>query len=81
MEKEKKNKKKKKNGKWMKFRHKVVRSLLWVFIKPLAVAMYNSSYLLSCLSVMPNSMCAVLRTRRMLSPALGGLRIQGTTIL
>jgi len=41
MEKEKTKKKRKKKGKWLKFRHKVVRALLWVFIKPLAVAMYG----------------------------------------
>jgi len=41
MEKENKKKKRKKREKWMKFRHKVVRSLLWIFIKPLAVAMYG----------------------------------------
>lgn len=41
MEKEKTKKKRKKKEKWLKFRHKVVRALLWVFIKPLAVAMYG----------------------------------------
>lgn len=40
MEKEKK-KKRKKQGKWLKFRHKVVRALLWIFIKPLTVVMYG----------------------------------------
>lgn len=41
MEKENKKKKRKKKEKWMKFRHKVVRVLLWVFIKPLTVALYG----------------------------------------
>ena len=41
MEQENKKKKRKKREKWMKFRHKVVRNLLWIFIKPLAVAMYG----------------------------------------
>lgn len=40
MEKAKKKKRKKKE-KWLKFRHKVVRALLWVFIHPLAVALYG----------------------------------------
>jgi 1-acyl-sn-glycerol-3-phosphate acyltransferase len=41
MEKDNKKKKRKKREKWMKFRHKVVRGMLWIFIKPLAVAMYG----------------------------------------
>lgn len=40
MEKDKKKKRKKKE-KWLKFRHKVVRALLWIVIKPLAVALYG----------------------------------------
>jgi len=40
MEKDKKKKRKKKE-KWLKFRHKVVRALLWVFIQPLTVIMYG----------------------------------------
>lgn len=36
-----KKKKHKKKEKWLKFRHKVVRALLWVFIKPLAIALYG----------------------------------------
>lgn len=41
MEQENKKKKRKKREKWMKFRHKAVRNLLWIFIKPLAIAMYG----------------------------------------
>jgi len=41
MEKEKSKKKRKKKKKWLKFRHKVVRAVLWIVIKPLAVIMYG----------------------------------------
>ena len=32
---------KKKRAKWMKFRHKVVRRCLAIFIKPIAMVMYG----------------------------------------
>ena len=41
MEKEKTKKKRKKKTKWLKFRHKVVRRCLAIFIKPIAMAMYG----------------------------------------
>ena len=41
MEKDKTNKKRKKKTKWLKFRHKVVRRCLAIFIKPIAMAMYG----------------------------------------
>lgn len=41
MEKDKTKKKRKKKIKWIKFRHKVVRRCLAIFIKPIAMAMYG----------------------------------------
>jgi len=41
MEKEKTKKKRKKKTKWLKFRHKVVRRCLAIFIKPIAMLMYG----------------------------------------
>lgn len=41
MEKDKTKKKLKKKTKWIKFRHKVVRRCLAIFIKPIAMAMYG----------------------------------------
>lgn len=41
MEKDKTKKKRKKKFKWIKFRHKVVRRCLAIFIKPIAMAMYG----------------------------------------
>ena len=41
MEKDKTKKKRKKKTKWIKFRHKVVRRCLAIFIKPIAMAMYG----------------------------------------
>jgi len=41
MEKEKTKKKRKKKTKWIKFRHKVVRRCLAIFIKPIAMLMYG----------------------------------------
>ena len=41
MEKEKSKKKRKKKAKWIKFRHKVVRRCLAIFIKPIAMMMYG----------------------------------------